>query len=622
MRQSQPSHPTRASSATSGRSDPGLVLLEHPHLYSYRARCDLETEAALTSTLSTGSQSQARAAPVAVTARPSASPALLDATTTLHFFGHSSPQLTELPKDTPTTAPDQLTVEHGAIRPGGAVDLREPQYVGMLVNWALIGLCNGALPGVIFPLFFSYLRLKSYQISAVHAVLSAPWYFKFAIGFVTDSVPINRQRRKPYVCLGWTLSLAFMAMMSGMQHVEPHTRGNEIVNPSAPEQGLRFLLPMVLGSLGHLITSVACEGMLIELAQREGERVRGHTLCVAFIYRFSGEVLGCCFVALGLNGPDFGGTFASSVPLRMVFAVLAVVSLAGLVVSVRWLEDPVLLSSRQPIKSQLRRIWSIVQCPTTWQIMVFGFLHKSANTFEVHETSSILRVWLDSGSLVLGMRRIFPRLGVVLAAGVTSRYLLQTNWRLLTVVSVIAAVVVGLSVELLTAFDVVRSLPIEVLKDVIVNLADGFTWLVRGLVVIEITDVGFEATTYGFITTVYNLASAVVTTSTSIAATAFPDDYDEQDLQDDTMGVRWHIATQVVVKYSLRLAVGVLALPLLPRQKRHAKERLLRNHPGMVAPLLLFLGFLVLLVATMTATMLALFPSTACLRFAGGSGCS
>ncbi|GLD92342.1 hypothetical protein PINS_up000875 [Pythium insidiosum] len=618
MRPSRPSSSTRASST-------GVVLLDYPQLYSYRAPRDVDNVS--TSTRSVSSQSQASTI-------ATASPALLNtattSTTTLHFVAHSTPQqLNELPKDTPPpltssslpATPELRAVEHGAIRPGGAVDLHAPQYIGMLVNWALVGFCNGALPAVVGPLFADYLRLATYQISAVYAVLNAPWYFKFAVGFVTDSVPINRQRRKPYVCLGWTLSLVFMAVLSGMHHVEPYTRDHEVVNAAAPTQGPRFLLPMALGSLAHLVTSVACEGMLIELAQREGERVRGHTLCVALVYRFAGETLGSVAMALSLNGPDFGGSFAASVPLRVVFAALAVVSFAGFVVSARWLEDPVLLSSRQPLQSQLRRVWDIVQCPTTWQIMVFGFLHKSVGEYEVYEKNSVFRVWLNAGPLVLGLTNAPGRIGIVVASIIMSRYLLQTNWRLLTVCSVVVAVVVGLLVELLTAFDVVRSLALTLAKDQAVCLADGFTWLVRGLVVIEITDVGFEATTYGIITTVYNLATAVVTTSSNIAATAFDDDYDDNALQRDTTQVRWHIATQVLVKYSLRLMVGVLALPLLPRQKRHAKERLLRNQPGLVAPLGLFLCCVVLLVATVTASTLALFPSTSCLRFAGGSGC-
>jgi hypothetical protein len=65
---------------------------------------------------------------------------------------------------------------------------------------------------------------------------------------------------------------------------------------------------------------------------------------------------------------------------------------------------------------------------------------------------------------------------------------------------------------------------------------------------------------------------------------------------------------------------AVLLLPLMPRQKGHVRE--LTKHPRskLAARAMIVLLLLLMLVGTCLA-MLPIFPQTACLRLAGGTGC-
>jgi hypothetical protein len=49
------------------------------------------------------------------------------------------------------------------------------------------------------------IRARPDQQAAVMAITSLPWSFKMLCGFLSDSVPIRQQRRKPYFIIGWTV---------------------------------------------------------------------------------------------------------------------------------------------------------------------------------------------------------------------------------------------------------------------------------------------------------------------------------------------------------------------------------------------------------------------------------
>ncbi|TMW65444.1 hypothetical protein Poli38472_008086 [Pythium oligandrum] len=510
------------------------------------------------------------------------------------------------------------TEELGAIRPGGVVDLFARDHIGLLLNWCIIGFFNGATQAIVYPLFLSYLNYEGYQSTAAIALLNMAWYFKFLFGFFSDCLPINRYRRKPYMYIGWAMLMVFMTVMSIMGTADPYMVNGIVVNPDADTQGPRFIIPLAIASFARLMVTVACEGMMIEYAHREGELIRGRTQCMTFIFRFIGETSGTMAVALGCNGPEYGGGFAHSIPLRSIFALLAMFAFAGIYITRYCVYEEQIPTSTQPVRNHLERVWSIVQQPTTWQLMIFGFLLKGVTGYEIIEFNKIYTEWLDASSLALNLTDTGIASGVLFVAILISRYWLNSNWRWMVVCSLILGLMVMIPVDMITVFDVWRHQAVYLIKGQIIGILDAFFQILRLMIIIEVTDPGYEATTYGLISTVYNLATPVVSMSKNVIATTFK----HGDLKEDTMEVRWHVAYEFFAKYALRLVIVLLILPLVPRQKSHAKERRQAKSLNLTLPVLLCIFFACLFVTAITSSMLSLFPSTACLRFAGGKGCS
>jgi hypothetical protein len=198
-------------------------------------------------------------------------------------------------------------------------------------------------------------------------------------------------------------------------------------------------------------------------------------------------------------------------------------------------------------------------------------------------------------------------------------HLLNTNWRTIMVVSVVAGTAIGLPSVLVTVFDVYRNKFFYLTKDQFIGFFDALAMMVRLVVIVEIAEPGLESSTYSLVTTIYNLAIPVMTMTSNVIGSAFSV-YDA-DMERDTTTVRWHVAISFFVKFGLRLAVNLAILPLLPRQKLEANELKRYGHAHKLTGVLLFSFFGAIFFASLTSNFMSIFTSTTCHRFAGGNGC-
>ncbi|KAJ0405706.1 hypothetical protein P43SY_007347 [Pythium insidiosum] len=591
-----------------------IVLLEEADLYRYRA---------VSATLAAEHSPVEHVAlplplPIATASRPSTgTKSHRSARTTAPYHGV---QQTPYSLGTKRTASvDTIPAHFGAIRPGGPTNLFTKDHIGLPLNWVIIGFFNGAIPALVYPLFFYYLNYQGYQADAVLTLFDLAWYFKFIFGFITDTIPINRQRRKPYMYIGWTVFAGFMLAMTVMHKVEPYMKDGEVFNEKARSQGPRYVVPIMISSFAHLLATVSAEGMMIELAHREGEYDRGRTQCIIVACRFLGEFIGSLAVTLACNSPEYGGNFAQSVPLGVIFAVFALVALLGVVVTKLFIREDPVATSRQRFASQMLVIWRFIEQRATWQIMALSFVLTAGTGVQVVELNDILSYWVVPSSLATTLSTPLYRGSTLIAALVVMRWMLNTNWRMSVIVSVLVSKTLMLIIELFTTFDVVRDQYVWLTIDHLTGLIGNIYWLVPLLVAVEVAEPGYEATCYGLFTTLANVANVVTSFTRSITAASFSPAV--SDIKSDTSDVRWHVATQILVKFVIAMLTLVLIWRLLPRQKRDLRHLKEEGRPNLVIPTVLFVVFLALFIAAMTSTMLAVFEQTACLRFAGGQGC-
>ncbi|TMW65437.1 hypothetical protein Poli38472_008079 [Pythium oligandrum] len=535
-----------------------------------------------------------------------------------HQYQHQyQPQTFEEPiKPPPISTFGAAASNNSAFRPGGPVNLFSRPHVGYLLNWLLIGFFNGAIPALVYPLFGVYFNLKAYQGNAIVALLEFGWNFKFIFSFLTDGAPINRRRRKPYLYIGWGILTVLLLVFTLRPQAEPYMRDGVVLNADAESTSMHYVGPLILMSFARIMVITACEGMMVEFAQREGEMERGRTQGITLMTRGIGQVMGIVLIAFGSFGPDFGGSYAHSLPLRATFAIWTVLSFAGLLVTKFLLTEQPVSSSAQPFASQVQRIWRIIQQRTTWQIMLFGFFQNAVMTLSYHEKNAFYRMRLNANTQSLNMSDALGAAGSVFAAYLLIRKWLNTNWRHLMLWSFLLGMILEVPIETLTVFNKLPSNVLFPLKNFLVAIPYSLVAFTREFVIIEITDPGHEAATFGFITTVHYLAKPFATMLNTVIAT------DQKDLENDTNEMRWQIATELWAVFVLRVVVLLAIARLLPRQKRHALERKLRSDPNLIVPLVLFLCVVAVFCTVVTASVLAVFPSTSCLKFAGGDGCN
>ncbi|KAJ8571232.1 hypothetical protein ON010_g5601 [Phytophthora cinnamomi] len=143
--------------------------------------------------------------------------------------------------------------------------------------------------------------------------------------------------------------------------------------------------------------------------------------------------------------------------------------------------------------------------------------------------------------------------------------------------------------------------------------------VMRMLVVVEIAEPGFESSTYGLVTSVYNLADPVATALSNELGSHFR--VFDADIELDSGDVRMRAGALFAVLFTVRALVGLGTLPLLPGQKRDARELKARGGSSKAMALSVFSTIGVAFFAALIANFMSIFKSTSCLRFTGGAGC-
>lgn len=500
------------------------------------------------------------------------------------------------------------------------MNLWSRENAGLLVNYYVVGIFNGILPGLVYPFFKIYLGLEGYQSNATDTLLMFAWYFKFVFGIISDCVPVCGFRRKPYIIGGWCAVCVIMVVLALSPVVPPHrlVKGGPVVNADSAGDSPKYVIPLMAITIGYLFADVACDGLMVEFAQREFEHMRGRAQLTVYGVRFLGELSGTLLVALGLNSPLYNGRFHFALRVNDVFWIMAFAALVAIGATVFHLKDH-RVEKGQSLAVQLRTFWTIMQQRATWQIVLYGFLQKFCFAYDVSAGNAINQHWLHADPFTKNLFRSATT-GVYAAGSfVTHRLLLNVSWRATMLVAIFAGVAVGLPSVLVTVFDVYRNLYFYLAKDQVVGFFDCLGMMVRILVIVEIAEPGFESSTYGLVTTVYNLAGPSSIAVSNYIGSAF-DVYDA-DIITDTTHVRWQVAACFFIMYGVRILLNVAVLPLLPKQKPAARALKLHGGSQPRVAAVLFGFFALVFVLAISINLMSIFESTACLKLVGGEGC-
>lgn len=509
----------------------------------------------------------------------------------------------------------------------GVVNLYETSHFGLLVNYACIGFLNGLFPSLVYPFFKLYLNMESYQVSAAMMVIQLPWSYKTFFGVLSDHYPICGYRRKSYILIGWTICFVALMVLAYSPHEEPYYKAGEIHrtrnaaarvigNPHAPLAGARYLVEIMLVCIGYVISDVACDGIMVELAQHEHIEVRGTAQSTIYMVRYGANLAASIVAALCFNGAEYGGSFAWTVPYHIVFFACGVVTTLGCISTVFFLgEEPI---PPDALNNPWREMWRIFKQRAIWQLMAFHFLNSFLSNFSFSGMASIQEYWAGVVPLNNSISTCASTFLFVGATWLMRKYYLNSSWRVLMLVCSLFTSLVNYSVNMAVTFDVERNQWFYLGGPQLAVIPDGMRHMISGFATVEIAEHGFEGWTYSLLTTVHNLASPFASSVYNFVDGHF--DVTDADIASDTTHVRHQVAYCLTIALGAQL-LGLTTLVLLPNQKLAAQELKYHGRSSSCAGVATLVLLLVALAWATTLNLLSIQSSTACLRIAGGHGC-
>ncbi|KAL4159532.1 hypothetical protein PRNP1_000109 [Phytophthora ramorum] len=509
---------------------------------------------------------------------------------------------------------------------------RSRRSAALLINYFAAGLFHGVAPALVYPLFKIRLGLQGYQANATQTLLGCAWHGKILLCLLTDCVPICGRRRTPYLYVGWVLVLLVFGLMM-------------ILRPELAADGAsdapRLIVAITTASVGYLLVDAACDGLMVETVHRDSQ-IEEHSLfrssrlsqSAVHAVRFLAELLGTLLVAFGMNSEQYNGGFSIELSLRTLLVILTVVAVLAMSATAWGLSEPrdgvaevignIPVAVAVPnLRTKLGEFWRIMQQRATWQVASFGFLQKACLSFGMDSaphSQAMHEFWLQTDPFMKNVFLAVANGGVCVAASIfVHRCLLSTSWHSSVLFALLVGLIIGFPVVMAVIFDACRSKFFFLIATEFVGFADCVAMVVRMLVVVEIAEPGFESSTYGLVTSVYNLADPVATALSNVMGAHFR--VFDSDIKQDSDDVRMRAGAFAAVLFSVRAFVGLGTLPLLPKQRRSARELKARGGSSKRAALVVFSTIGIAFSVALAANFLAVFETTSCLLFAGGAGC-
>ena len=336
--------------------------------------------------------------------------------------------------------------------------------------------------------------------------------------------------------------------------------------------------------------------------------------------RSLGFIAAYLLVGFGMNGKEYGGSFDFGLSFETTCALFAVPCLA--MVPVSWLlVQEQQLRARPVPREYFRGVWRLMSSGFFFSVVLFSFVYTAIGTVSSPAGIGVQRYWAGVQNL---QKQIFGLVSQGIFAfglALTKRYLLNYSWRKLLFYTMLLITSIDVFFSACVVFDVVRNQYFFLGEAFLTELPYAVQFLVTTFIVVEAADQDNGGLVYGLLTTAHNIGLSFSRPfSNQIFGLFRPSLSDSANFVEDAPSFRAAVMWSFVIGYAFSFAAQTV-LPLLPSQKAQAQERKRSwsSSPriGCFSVTLLGLAF----VYSVTLTFLAMFPSTACLRIVGGSGC-
>ncbi|KAL3674343.1 hypothetical protein V7S43_000299 [Phytophthora oleae] len=530
---------------------------------------------------------------------------------------------------TPDTNPEIL--EDGALRPGGMPVLTNKKYVGLLFQYAAVGIVYGMLPETIYPFMQEYLNCSGAQVAAAKELVVLPWSIKVFFGILSDCFPIWGYRRRPYMMIGWTVCILMLLVMAIMPIGKPYytvASDRDVdtadytpeiearINYSAPGEGAKYIVIMFFAAVGYVLADVCSDSIVCELAQQEPLAKRGKTQSAIYAVRYILVILGELLVGFCFNGEDYGGDFDFSLSFPQLMIIMTVLTVP--ILPIAWFFIYEEKAERQNFRKYINEFWDLLCKRVVYQIIAYHFFAGIFSGISYTASSPVQSYMVDVTPINSTLNDVLGHVCFLIGIMVTSKYGLHWNWRGMIVLTGIVVIIIDCAVALITVWDVFRNQWFWLGPPIAVQIPSGVAWIIALFVTVEIAGVGNEGAVYGLVTTVGNLATPFATTITLLIDGPF--NITNTRVQADDHSVRVDITYTIIISYAMTIFSWAF-LFLLPRQKEETQELARTGGSNRILGGITIFYLAFSLVWSVTVNTLAVFDSTSCLVIAGGTGC-
>ncbi|TMW56674.1 hypothetical protein Poli38472_006684 [Pythium oligandrum] len=527
---------------------------------------------------------------------------------------------------------DVKDFENGALRAGDAPNIYSKEHIGLLVQYFGMGVIYSCIYLIVYPFLNTYLHMSGVATSSVSVLTALPYSFKFFFGILSDCFPIFGYRRRPYMLIGFTVCTICCFVMAVLPIDDPYYPDPALasvspslltpeqlagINEGAPNSGTAFVLLLILANLGIVLANAANGGVLVELSQREPEAVRGTAQTMIWVARQIGGMIAGALVGFGLNSHEFGGTFNGSIGVHGLMWFCTVVSLLTTISS--WYnvtEEKV--EKRLSFRTEMRKVYDLIHHRVVYQILLFQFFKNMFSYVSVTAAYPIQSTWIKVTPLSTNVASILSSFIGAASLSVVAKYGLGWSWRWIIVATEIGVIILDAIPTFLGVWDVYRNQWFWVGLPLIETIPSNIGFIVSTFCMVEIAEEGNEAIFYGLVVSVSSLASPFSTVITKNVDAHF--DIDFPFLQVDDNHVRTEVTYAYLFSYASKL-FSLVFLFLLPRQKAETQELKRRGEKSYLIGNATLVMVVFVFVWSIMTNLMSIFPSTACLKVAGGGGC-
>jgi len=501
---------------------------------------------------------------------------------------------------------------------------------GLYCMYLLVGTVNGFFVTFINVPICQYVfgpmnepgRSNVQQCDIASSLFQMPWNFKIFYAFLLDRVMFFGTRRRGWIIFGWTMALVSLLVLSASAQ-------------SLAESGSfdTYIVGLMVVCFFYMFSDVAGDGMTIELTRFESEESKGRILTTGSMLRFVSLTVVTLMGTFLMNGPSYVNpaaigkndtVFDFEVPFWAMHVVIVCMCLPCYVGMVWLLKDPPpqAVGAHDDTQSFVSLAWGLLKTKVML-LLILQALGAIAFTGMGNPAANILSSISSPSTLQSGLGACFGWVTFVAGVWIYRTYLLNYNWRITFLwTSVLTAANCGFQfIVIYNAWGVGQNGWFYGFGSNVTMFVQGIAQVLGSQAVAEFAPAGYEATVYEFITTMHNTAGTLAANFQNLFVPVFELNSISTASYDPLVD-NGHLAGATWLTLVINVGSAFIVMWAQPsgreETRQWAKDRRWHRTSVGVANITIFV---VAFLFSNTVALLSLFPSTNCLKIAGGDGC-